>query len=71
VAHRFGFSRAREDGRLRHGDAGRGSGGSVAQGGRRPRRAGLEWSEAGPAMKNPRKMENGMPTWFGPKSELG
>jgi hypothetical protein len=26
---------------------------------------------AGPAMKNPRKMENGMPTWFGPKSELG
>jgi hypothetical protein len=51
------------------------SGGSVGQGGRRPERAGPEWAEAGPrvgpATKNPRKMENGMPTWFGPKSELG
>jgi hypothetical protein len=33
--------------------------------------AGSEWAEARPALKNPRKMENGMPTWFGQKSELG
>jgi hypothetical protein len=55
--------------------AGRGSGSSVAQGGRRPGRNGPEWVTAGPgagpAMKNPRKMENGMSTRFGPKSELG
>jgi hypothetical protein len=53
------------------GGAGRGSGGSVAQGGRRHGCAGPECAEAGLAMKNPRKMESGMPTRFGPKSELG
>jgi hypothetical protein len=59
------------DGDKRHGGTGRDSSGSVAQGGRRPGRAGPEWAEAGSAMKNPRKMENGMPTRFGQNSELG
>jgi hypothetical protein len=39
----------------RRGNIGRGSGGSVAQGGRRPKRVGLEWVEvglgAGPAVR--------------------
>jgi hypothetical protein len=38
-AHR----RMDDDGKL-HGGTGRGSGGSVAQGGRRPERVGLEWA---------------------------
>jgi hypothetical protein len=63
------------NGGKRRGGTGGGSGGSVAQGGRRPRHALSEWAEArlgaGPATKNPRKMENGMTAWFGPKSELG
>jgi hypothetical protein len=36
------------DGGKRLSGAGRGSGGSVAQGGRRPERIGLEWAEVGP-----------------------
>jgi hypothetical protein len=35
----------------RRGDAGRGSGGSVAQGGRHPERIGLEWAEVGPPVR--------------------
>jgi hypothetical protein len=52
-----------------------GSGGSIAQGGRQPGRTELEGAKgglgAGPTTKNPRKMENGMPTRFGPTSKLG
>jgi hypothetical protein len=63
------------DGGKWRGGTGRGNGGSVAQGGRRPGHTGLEWAKArpgaGPATKNPRKMENGILTQFGPKSELG
>jgi hypothetical protein len=55
----------------RRGGAGWGSGLLVAQEGRRHGRTGPEWSKVGPAMKNPRKMENGLPTQFGPKSKLG
>jgi hypothetical protein len=36
------------DGGKRRGVAGRGSGGSVAQGGRCPERVGLEWATVGP-----------------------
>jgi hypothetical protein len=36
------------DGGKRRGGAGRGSGGSVAQGRRRPERVGLEWADVGP-----------------------
>jgi hypothetical protein len=47
------------DGGKRRGGAGRGNGGSVAQGGRCPGCAGPEWAEAGlgarPATNNPRK----------------
>jgi hypothetical protein len=53
----------------------RGNIGSVAHGGRPPGCTRPEWAEAGlrvrPATKNPRKRENGMLTWFGPKIELG
>jgi hypothetical protein len=36
------------DGDKHCGGAGRGSGGSIAQGGRRPEHVGLEWAEVGP-----------------------
>jgi hypothetical protein len=36
------------DGGKRRGGTDRGSGGSVAQGGRRPEHVGLEWAEVGP-----------------------
>jgi hypothetical protein len=70
--HRFGFSCTQEDDRW--GQAARrrrpGQQWLIAQGGRSPEHARPEWAKAGPAMKNPRKTENGMPMRFGPKSEL-